>query len=375
MDECDVMIVGGGPAGSSCAWRLCRQGMDVVVVDRATFPRDKVCAGWITPPILKSLQINIADYAVGRVFQPFTAFEAGLIGGRAVRTEYGEPVSYGIRRCEFDHYLLERSGARLKLGTAVKSIRSEGGRWIINDEMSAGLLIGAGGHFCPVARLLARRSEPDAEAVVLAQEAEFRIPAEERDSCPVAGTCPEFFFCADLAGYGWIVRKGDYLNIGLGREHERNLSAHLTAFVTELKRLGKLRFDVPTPFHGHAYRLRKGPSRVEIPAGVLLIGDALGLAYPQSGEGIRPAMESGLMAAEYVAESRGRFGQISSAEFLSRCAERFGTTSGSDRWKRRIPSFVWRHAARIALRSRWFHRRILLDRWFLHRHQSALAVG
>ena len=52
MDACEVLIVGGGPAGSACAWALRNRGCDVVVMDKATFPRDKVCAGWITPAVL-----------------------------------------------------------------------------------------------------------------------------------------------------------------------------------------------------------------------------------------------------------------------------------------------------------------------------------
>ncbi len=51
-DRCDVLVVGGGPAGSSCAFGLRDAGLDVVVVDRAHFPRDKVCAGWVTTQII-----------------------------------------------------------------------------------------------------------------------------------------------------------------------------------------------------------------------------------------------------------------------------------------------------------------------------------
>ena len=51
MDACDVAIVGGGPGGSSCAWALRNSGLDVVILDRAAFPRNKLCAGWITPLI------------------------------------------------------------------------------------------------------------------------------------------------------------------------------------------------------------------------------------------------------------------------------------------------------------------------------------
>ena len=59
METCDVLIVGGGPAGSSCAWGLRYAGLDVLVVDRKAFPRDKVCAGWITPQVVQSLTIDL----------------------------------------------------------------------------------------------------------------------------------------------------------------------------------------------------------------------------------------------------------------------------------------------------------------------------
>src|SRR3989304_302592 len=60
MHSCDVLIVGGGPAGSTCAWQLVRAGLDVLVMDKQVFPRDKVCAGWVTPPVGKSLQLDCA---------------------------------------------------------------------------------------------------------------------------------------------------------------------------------------------------------------------------------------------------------------------------------------------------------------------------
>ena len=55
MDSCDVLIVGGGPAGSTCARQLAKAGCDVLVMDKSAFPRDKVCAGWITPAVIESL--------------------------------------------------------------------------------------------------------------------------------------------------------------------------------------------------------------------------------------------------------------------------------------------------------------------------------
>ena len=68
--RCDALIVGGGPAGSSCAWALRRAGLAVWVLDKSKFPRDKVCAGWITPPVIETLEIDRADYAAHHVLQP-----------------------------------------------------------------------------------------------------------------------------------------------------------------------------------------------------------------------------------------------------------------------------------------------------------------
>ncbi len=141
-DRCDVLIVGGGPAGSSCAWALRRAGLDVVVLDKSGFPRNKVCAGWITPPVLDALHIDRADYARDRVLQPITGFSIGRIGGMPLETEYSHVVSYGVRRCEFDHYLLQRSGARLRLDEPLRSIERRDGGWLVNQHIETPLLIG-----------------------------------------------------------------------------------------------------------------------------------------------------------------------------------------------------------------------------------------
>lgn len=116
MENCDVLIIGGGPAGSSCAGKLKRHGIDVVVFDKREFPRQKTCAGWITPPVLEVLDVDPGEYPRENVFQPITGFRTGMIGGKEIETAYGKTVSYGIRRCEFDDFLLRRCGAKLRLG-------------------------------------------------------------------------------------------------------------------------------------------------------------------------------------------------------------------------------------------------------------------
>ena len=103
MDACDVLIVGAGPAGSACAARLQRAGLDVLVLDRALFPRDKVCAGWVTPQVFDALRLEPDVYARRHTLQPIDGFRIGVIGaateeawrgGRIVRlapADFGAP--------------------------------------------------------------------------------------------------------------------------------------------------------------------------------------------------------------------------------------------------------------------------------------------
>lgn len=372
METCDVIIVGGGPAGSSCAWKLRDAGLDVVIVDRANFPRDKVCAGWITPAVVEELQLDVADYRRERVFQPITSFVTGLIGDGEITTDFGQPVSYGIRRCEFDNYLLRRCGARLCLNESVSGLRREGAAWILNERLQSPVLIGAGGHFCPIARHFVPDAKEKADSVVAAQEIEFEMTESQRGQCSVLGTRPELFFCSDLRGYGWVFRKGDFLNVGIGREHENHLSAHRAAFVEFLQARGKIPRDIPQHFHGHAYRLRDTPQRANEPC-VLLIGDSAGLADRHSGEGIRPAIESGLLAASAILECRSATDAALGEVFQQKLLSRLGHQSSSDiaAW---IPAALRLSAARWLLSTRWFTRRVLLSRWFLHTEQPPLVV-
>ena len=372
MDYCDVLIVGGGPAGSSCAWGLRAAGLDVAILDRQVFPRDKVCGGWITPQVLSELGINPVEYGCGRLLQPITAFRTGWIGGRAMETDYRNVVSYGIRRREFDDYLLQRSGARLLPPAALTSLERENDGWTVNGAIRTSLVIGAGGHFCPVAKLTG--AKPARESAVVAQEAEFEMDERQQAECRVRGEQPELYFCADLKGYGWCFRKGNFLNIGLGRMDQHRLSEHVAAFTRFLKSSGRIAFDLPASPLGHAYLLYGVSERKVAGEGILLIGDAAGLAYKQSGEGILPAIESGLLAAQVVTRAQGKYTRDTLSAFEELLARRF-KTSGSD-WASRLGEHVpasWVGViGRRLLGMRWFVRDIVIERWFLHANQPVL---
>jgi flavin-dependent dehydrogenase len=367
MDVVDVAVVGGGPAGSACAGRLRAAGLDVVVLDRARFPRTKPCGGWVTPGIFDALGLVPDAYARGRTLQAFTAFRTGGMGGRAVTTDYGQPVSFGVLRSEFDHYLLDRSGAPVRSGRTVSAFRQDRGEWVMDEALRAKVVVGAGGHFCPVARLL---NEGRAEgSLVVAQEVEFRLDARERAGCRVLPEVPELYFCDDLRGYGWCVRKGDYLNVGLGRRDPRGLQAHVRDFVAFLSREGRLTSALPSRWLGHAYWLYEGPPRRVVGDGLLLVGDAAGLAVPSSGEGIRPAVESGLIASRTLLAANGRY----TRQDLAPYGEALKTRFGPPRRRVDLPPALARPLGRLLLGDRWFTRHFVLDRWFLQRGAEAPA--
>lgn len=366
MDCRDVLIVGGGPAGSSCAWALRNSGLDVAIIDKRVFPRDKVCGGWITPPVLEMLEIDLEEYASERILQPITSFRTGCIGSAsATRTDYGRPVSYGIRRREFDEFLLRRCGARIHEGVSLGSLKWEGGWWIANDNLRARLLIGAGGHFCPVARNVSGRGKT---AAVVAQEVEFELDARQQEECAVLPTMPELYFCPDMKGYGWCFRKGNVLNVGLGRADSHGLPEHVDSFLHYLKATTRLSLKLPA-MRGHAYFLY-GTSRRKVAGdGFMLIGDAAGLAYAQSGEGILPAIKSGLLAARTILAAKNGFSQAQLEPYARELERRFG--SGGNDWLtgvgQALPAWLVRMTALRLMRTRWFVRDFVLDRWFLHR--------
>jgi len=373
MDCADVVIVGGGPAGAACAWRLQQSGLDVVVVDAATFPRDKPCAGWITPQVVAALSIDLDDYRGGRVLQPVTGFRVGVIGssGAACLVRYERPVSYAIRRCEFDHYLLERSRARLACGARATAIRRADGRWIVDDRFAAPMLVGAAGHWCPVATLLNGRVPTP--ALVAAQEFECAL-GRLATECRVEPGIVEVDFASDLSGYGWCVRKDDFLNVGFGAYGSHAIAPAASRFVDALIAAGRMPAGLSYRWRGHAYLTRSRPRTVS--DGVLLAGDAVGLADPRSGEGIRPAVESGLLAAETIVAADRDYRRERLVRYESLLGRRFVSArpTRTRLWERlsaAMPAGVAMHV----LRSPWFIRNVILDRWFLHRSMPAIDLG
>jgi flavin-dependent dehydrogenase len=292
MLDCDVLIVGGGPAGSSAARKLRQAGADVVILDKETFPRLKLCAGWITPEVVRELEMDPASYP--HRFLTFNKMHAYFKG-----VHLPLPcVQHSIRRVEFDAWLLERSGARCIQHTVRNIERAADGAYVVDGEFRARYLIGAGGTRCPVYRTFFREANPRA-ALLQTVTLEHEIEYDWQDP-----DCHLWFFDQGLPGYSWYVPKANgYLNIGIGgmaeriKHSDKDIRQHWNYLVAKLdRRLAPgAKYD-PT---GYSYYLRGNVEVVKVD-NAFITGDAVGLATRDMCEGIGPAIRSGHRAAESI---------------------------------------------------------------------------
>ncbi|HXF57203.1 MAG TPA: geranylgeranyl reductase family protein [Actinomycetota bacterium] len=324
-----MLVVGAGPAGSAAAYHLARAGLDVLLADRATFPREKVCGDGLTPRGVRAMMRMGVDPA-----EPgFTRVE-GLrtygVGGTVLDLRWPRegpfpPVGVVRTRLELDHLLAaraERAGARFLQGAEATRPLLDRTGWVSGAELRTqdGALAvrsrfvvaadGAASRFAAQAGVVRDGSCP----MGVAARRYYRIPRPQQAvleafvNLPAPGG-------GVMAGYGWIFPLGgDLVNVGAGLLNTYRgfgaLSARalLESFVrglpeawgvTEERAVGPVRSGpIPMGFNRRP---------VAVP-GLLLVGDAAGATNPFNGEGIAYAIETGELAAELIAEAvaRGR---------------------------------------------------------------------
>ncbi len=207
----DVLIAGAGPAGSHAAYLLARAGMRVALLDRARFPRDKVCGGGLSA---KTLALLDADPGAV-VHKSFTGAWIAWRGRRAFAKDLGRPAGCTVARSEFDHWLVRRAqaaGAQFHPHTAVRGV-TQGARGTQIDTtrgaFQARIVLAADGVASMLrAQLFGRRVvtvAPAVEALVYCSEEGLRRLGE-RVLFDLGGM---------PRGYGWIFPKRDHLNAGV----------------------------------------------------------------------------------------------------------------------------------------------------------------
>ncbi|MBI3637829.1 MAG: NAD(P)/FAD-dependent oxidoreductase [Candidatus Rokubacteria bacterium] len=369
MSGVDAIVVGGGPGGNTTAWDLARAGVRTLLLDAAIFPRVKICAGWVTPAALADLELDPDKYP--HTIQGFDACVLAFDGARH-ETRWHGPASYGIVRREFDHYLLERAaaaGVDVRTGLRVTAVRAAADAVTVETDragaFTAPVVVGAGGHRCPVARALGDVSER--EEVVVAQESETRLTPQWRARLAPFLQAPELYVEPDLRGYGWWFPKDDVINVGVGctQATDGSLPGRRDALVRALQAAGRLPADLAiAPFRGHAYVVRRQAPRRLAGDRFLLVGDAAGLARDMSGEGIGPAIRSGRVAAEAVTAFLRRATPLDA--YARQIVALYGT--GETGWLGRTmagaPASLARAAVRFVLGSAVARRRLVFGSIF-----------
>ncbi|HMC70640.1 MAG TPA: geranylgeranyl reductase family protein, partial [Mycobacteriales bacterium] len=323
--DADVIIVGAGPGGATAAYHLAQAGVDVLALEKAQFPREKVCGDGLTPRAVKQL------VAMGIDTSPEDGWirNHGLrILGGGMRIEVPWPdlqtfPSYGLvrPRQDFDEVLArtaQKAGAQLRENTTVtepirneRTGRVEGVRTKDGDTFRAPLVLVADGNSSRFSLALGLRKRDD-RPMGVAYRKYFRSPRHDDDWLeswlelwegePGKGRL--------LPGYGWIFGVGDGTsNVGLGilntsdafgKTDYRAMLDRWLAHVPE--EWGFVEENSTGPTRGAA--LPMGFNRKPHYAnGALLVGDAGGMVNPMNGEGIAYAMESGRLAAEVVAQA------------------------------------------------------------------------
>jgi geranylgeranyl reductase family protein len=314
--ETDVLIIGAGPAGAAAALLLARGGVDVVFVDKSTFPREKVCGdGFIADAFNALSTMGLKDKTMRdalhlntvRIYSP---------NGKYVAAK-GQFAT--LPRSQFDDRLrLEAEGAGAKflspyklvgalehkgaIGGATLGHATEGERLEVRSRFT---LLATGAATEPLETFkVCQRKSPSALAVrayfqgdsELASEHDYLCISYDKSICP---------------GYGWVFPgPGNSFNVGAGYfcdSRRKPFTANVTElwqhFVDTFPVAGHVlhRTEQTSPLKGAFLRTAFTGSRISRP-GLLLLGESAGLTYSFSGEGIGKAMESSIIASDILVQ-------------------------------------------------------------------------
>ena len=299
----DVIIVGGGPAGSTAAYLLKQQSLDVLIIDKDKFPRMKLCGGLLTDKTLK-----ILDEIYGDTIQ--TLIDKGVINyvsySYELRTKdeiwhagHSAIPSVIVNRYIYDHYLLNRSleaGAHILHQDRVTKVDISNNTvtTISGKTLKAKIIIGADGANSVVRKAMNKSIyDPQKWIKGLATGLEVTIP---RANVGLDVSGPIIFFDIVPWGYGWVFPNKNNLVIGVGClfSKKQNLSKALDSLLSTLQFKGEnpKKQGHPIPYGNFLKRPANG--------NIILIGDAAGFVDPLMGEGIYYAHKSAKLAAESI---------------------------------------------------------------------------
>ncbi|MEO1672882.1 MAG: geranylgeranyl reductase family protein [Cyanobacteria bacterium J06631_2] len=292
----DCIIVGAGPAGGSAAYHLAKQGHSVLVLEKANFPRDKSCGGGISPAIAQWFDFDFAPVIQNHVSQVKYTFK--MADPAEVKLQGVTPM-WMVGRSQFDNFLIEQAtdkGAEFKSGVEVIGASLEGETWQVQTSegtFAGKYLIAADGANSTVAKLLGMEDTSTIAA------ASLQVPGELSDRRKQTA----FFDFGSLKnGFMWCFPKAD--GYSFSAAYVRNPKGKPDELKKQLTKYAEL-FGLDASqgeYKEHPLNLWDQERSLHSDR-ALLAGEAAGMVDPLIGEGIRPAMFTGVRAAGAVMEA------------------------------------------------------------------------